>query len=155
MGRGWGWGKPSPGQCPSILGENQSLVTLPLSLLSASRVLVPSDLELTTCLSPTVLHSSLLTSPQTACDGRVLWVTIPPISGLLGDRWKEPDLSYLPLHILCQWAWRMLGHVGLRSGTGCELGGCCVRLLTFVVLCIRSHVRPWESREVKFSCLSF
>ena len=48
----------------------------PCPLLSAPRVSGPSVLELTKCLCPPVLPS-FLTSPQTACDGRVLWVTTP------------------------------------------------------------------------------
>ena len=86
-GGGWGWGlgvgeakpgaepistgrEPEPGHCTVKQGN-------PPSLLSAARVLVPSDLELITCLSPAVLPSSLLTSSQTACDGWVLWVATP------------------------------------------------------------------------------
>ena len=139
--------EPEPGHCTVKQGNAPSL-------LSASRVLVPSDLELTTCLSPAVLPSSLLTSPQTACDGRVLWVSTPlSVDCVESDGKSKTSLTAPP--ILGQQAWRMLGHVGLRSGTGCELGGCCVRLLTFVVLCIHRHMRPWEPREVKFSCLSF
>ena len=46
------------------------------SLLSAPRVSGASVLELTTCLSPAA-PPSFLTSPQTACDGRVLWVANP------------------------------------------------------------------------------
>ena len=38
---------------------------------------------------------------------------------------------------------------------GCELGGHCVRLLAFVVLCFHSHVKPWEPWEMKFCCLCF
>ena len=48
----------------------------PCPLFSAPRVSGPSVLELTKCLCPPVLPS-FLTSPQTACDGRVLWVTTP------------------------------------------------------------------------------
>ena len=46
------------------------------SLFSAGRVSGLSVLELTLCLSHTV-PPSLLTSPQTACNGWVLWVTTP------------------------------------------------------------------------------
>ena len=62
--------EPEPGHCTVKQGN-------PPSLLSAARVMVPSDLELITCLSPAVLPSSLLTSSQTACDGWVLWVATP------------------------------------------------------------------------------
>ena len=48
----------------------------PPSLLSAPTVSSPSVVELTSCLSPAV-QPSFLTSPQTACDGRVLWITTP------------------------------------------------------------------------------
>lgn len=48
----------------------------PPSLLSAPRVLRLSVLELTLYLSSAVLPS-FLTSPQTACDDQVLWVTTP------------------------------------------------------------------------------
>ena len=75
-------GKPSPGLCLSVLRKDQrQAIRLqsqrdPCPLLSAPRVSGPSVLELTKCLCPPVLPS-FLTSPQTACDGRVLWVTTP------------------------------------------------------------------------------
>ena len=46
------------------------------SLFSARSVSGLSVLEIILCLYPTV-PPSLLTSPQTACNGWVLWVTIP------------------------------------------------------------------------------
>lgn len=84
------------------------------SLFSARRISGLSVLELTLCLSPTV-PPSLLTSPQTACNGWVLWVT-PSIGGLCEDEWNEPALS--DPCVLCQQIWRMLGLVGLRSSPG-------------------------------------
>ena len=95
---------PEPAHCTVKPGN-------PPSLLSASRVSVPSVLELTNCLSPAVLPS-LLTSQQTACDGWVLWVTtllsVDPV-----ETDEKSQTSLTPSQ-----AWRMLGHVGLRSGPG-------------------------------------
>ena len=74
-------GTPSPGLCLSVQRKDQKqAIGLqsqgdPRSLLSAPRVSGPSVLELTKCLSPPVLPS-FLTSPQIACDGQVLWVTM-------------------------------------------------------------------------------
>ena len=70
---------------------------------------------LTTCLSPTVLPS-FLTSPQTPCDGWVLWVATPlSVDHVETDGKSQPSLT---AHIPYQQAWRMLGHVGLSSSTG-------------------------------------
>ena len=90
------------------------------SLLSAPRVLVPSVLELTMCLSLAVLPS-LLTSPQTACEGRVFWgTTLPSVDPMETDGKSQTSLTPPPTHThrLCQQAWRMLGHVERRSGPG-------------------------------------
>ena len=84
------------------------------SLFSAGRVSGLSVLELTLCLCRTV-PPSLLTSPQTACNGWVLWVTTP----LSVDCVETNGMSQLsdPC-VLCQQIWRMLGLVGLRSSPG-------------------------------------
>ena len=66
-------------------------------------------------LSSTALPS-FLTSPQTPCDRRVLWVTTPlSVDHVETDGKSQPSLTP---QILCQQAWRMLGHMGLRSSPG-------------------------------------
>lgn len=71
------------------------------SLLSAPRVLVPSVLELTMCLSLAVLPS-LLTSPQTACEGRVFWgTTLPSVDPMETDGKSQTSLTTPHTHTFC------------------------------------------------------
>ncbi|CAM9157476.1 unnamed protein product, partial [Rangifer tarandus platyrhynchus] len=66
------------------------------SLFNAPSVSGPSVLELTTCLSPAVL-SSFLTSPQSPCDGCVLWVTIHlSADHVETDGRSQPSLTTTP-----------------------------------------------------------
>ena len=63
------------------------------SLLSVPRVSWPFVLELTMCLSPPVLPS-FLTSLQTACDGRVLWVaTLLLVDSVEADGKSQPSVT--------------------------------------------------------------
>ena len=82
VGAVFGQGEAKPRTVPVCAGRGQEPGHWALkprglpSLLSAPRVSGASVLELTTCLSPAA-PPSFLTSPQTACDGRVLWVANP------------------------------------------------------------------------------
>ena len=98
-GWGGGWGEAKPRLCLSVLRNDQSPTTglrnqgdLP-SLLSVPRVSWPFVLELTMCLSPPVLPS-FLTSLQTACDGRVLWVaTLLLVDSVEADGKSQPSVT--------------------------------------------------------------